>query len=239
MVTLIDESKEPNKKQNKMFIREMEIPDEVKKNNLINQDDTLFLSSRTQRVQKQTRSLNIGPNRNSLQPRSLFSHKVQSPNVDRLKPTTEAQLGVGTIFIPRPMLPIESSLGTPLPTEIEIGSFTALNTDKFTYYSFFERIEDKIRFRWESEVRSALTRISREEISSYPKNIAVSNLEIILSREGTVEKILLLRSCGLSPLDEAPAKAFWEAKNFMNPPAGLIESDGKIHLRYQFLVYLR
>jgi len=235
-VTLVDEP-EYQSKLKKTFIRDMEIPEEIKKNSQNRDDLAMFLSSRTQRVQKQSRSINIGPNRNSLQPKSILARRFYNQNVDQVKPTAEAQLGV--VSIPMPVLPIESTIGTALPTEIEIGSFTALNTDKFTYYSFFERIEDKIRYLWESEVRSALTRISGQEISRYPKNIAVSNLEIILTREGNVEKILLLRSCGLPLLDEAPAKAFWGAKNFMNPPAGLIDPDGKIRLRYQFLVYLR
>ena len=43
-----------------------------------------------------------------------------------------------------------------MPKEITVGSFTALNTDRYLYYSFYARIEELIRFRWESAVRQAM-----------------------------------------------------------------------------------
>jgi len=237
LVEIIEKS--PSDQVKQQIVRDFETPKEIQKDIQNNTDPAMFLSSRAQRVQKQTRASIIGPNRNSFQPRPLSPRSNKNPRNEKVDPTAKAQLGPGEFNFSSPVMPIESTVGTLLPNEIEIGSFTALNTDKFTYYSFFERIEDKIRFRWENEVRKALSRISSQEIARYPKNIAISNLEIILSRDGEVEKIFLTRSSGLRPLDEAPAQAFWEAKNFMNPPQGLLEANNKIHLRYQFLVYLK
>lgn len=230
-VTLVEDPRPDTQKQ-KLFVRDLETPKEIQKDIQNLDEPSLFLSSRVQRVKRQTRSLNIGPTRNSFAPRPLLPRVNQNT-------VMKAQSGVGGFSIPQPALPVESSLGILLPNEIEVGSFTALNTDKFTYYSFFERIEDKIRYRWETEVRAALNKIPSYELAKYPKKMAITNLEIILNQEGYVEKILLTRSSGFPLLDEAPAKAFWDAKNFMNPPQGLLEPDNKIHLRYQFVVYLK
>jgi hypothetical protein len=230
-ITLVEESPS-NKAREKLIVRDLDTPKEIQKEIQNSDDPAMFLSSRMQRVKKQTRSLNVGPTRNSFAPKPLMPRLKENT-------VTKAQIGLGGFNIPPPTLPIESTLGTLLPNEIEIGSFTALNTDKFTYYSFFERIEDKIRYRWENQVRMAINKIPTYELARYPKKMAITNLEIILSREGYIEKILLTRSSGLQLIDEAPAKAFWDAKNFMNPPQGLLESDNKIHLRYQFVVYLK
>lgn len=240
-VTLFEKFKpiSQSKKPEKMVVRDLEVPDKVKKDIQNDNEPALFSSSKTQRVTEQTRALSIGPNRNSLAPRPLQIHLSNSKKTGKREVFEKADLGDRFIDLPAPSLAIESTVGTLLPSEIKIGSFTALNTDKFTYYSFFERIEDKLRYRWEIEVREALRQIPPYELAQYPKNMAITHLEVILDRSGTVEKILLTRSSGLAKVDEAPAKAFWNAKNFMNPPQGLVEEDGKVHLRYQFLVYLK
>jgi TonB family protein len=134
--------------------------------------------------------------------------------------------------------PRESSLGTKLPNNIEIGSLTVLNTDQFTYYSFFERIENQVRFRWEQELFSTIKSMDPKELRQYPRKGALTVLEVVLDETGSVENIFLLGSSGLKPFDTAAAQAFIKAKQFMNPPIHLVDSDKKIRLQYQLLVYL-
>lgn len=49
-----------------------------------------------------------------------------------------------------------STTGEQLPQDIQIGDFTALNTDRFVYYTFYARIEEQIRHRWVRYVKAAI-----------------------------------------------------------------------------------
>lgn len=222
----------PETAQVHQIVREVPIPEEVKQKEA-NDDPALFLSSQKQRVSRQTRVERFGPTRN--QPRAP---RPSLAELARQKEATALGEEPGNFFAGIPQ-PSEASLNNLLPKDVEIGSFTALNTDKFTYYSFFERVEDLIRFRWEQRVRAALANISREEIERYPRGLAISHIDVVLNLSGQIEKIVLLRSSGLDLIDRAPADAFWDAKQLPNPPRGLVEDDGYIHLRYQFLVLLK
>ncbi|MCS6838049.1 MAG: hypothetical protein NZ480_04305 [Bdellovibrionaceae bacterium] len=241
-VKLMTEKDSPAKKE-KTFLRDLEIPDEIKKR-LDNQDEpALFLSKTTQRVKKETRALKIGPTQN----RPRISHsplQVPPKAVSQLTPLSQqAQLvspvGDSARSVVAALPPLESTVGILVPQTVEVGEFTALNTDRFTFYTFFERIESSIRFIWEGRVRKVLGTFGSDIKRLLPTNYASTIIEVQLNSEGRVVKILLLKSSGVSALDEACAYAFWEVKEFKNPPKELIESDGLIHLRYQFIVYLR
>ncbi|HMN69995.1 MAG TPA: hypothetical protein PKC28_15745, partial [Bdellovibrionales bacterium] len=50
----------------------------------------------------------------------------------------------------------QSSIAEFIPG-IEEGAFTALNTDQFTYYTFFARMNEQVRNRWVSAVRAYMS----------------------------------------------------------------------------------
>jgi TonB family protein len=131
-----------------------------------------------------------------------------------------------------------STVGEQLPDSIPVGEITALNTDRFTYYSFFARIEDIIRPRWESQVRSGINRMSRQELSLGPSNRFVTQLTVVLDRNGNFLEAQLLRSSNVPSLDQAASDAFRSARILPNPPQGLIEEDGKVRLNYSFTVFV-
>ena len=49
-----------------------------------------------------------------------------------------------------------SMSGERLPEDVRIGNFTALNTDRFVYYTFYARVEEQIRHRWVRYVKAAI-----------------------------------------------------------------------------------
>jgi TonB family protein len=123
---------------------------------------------------------------------------------------------------------------------VSVGSFTALNTDRYTFYSFFARVEDLVRFRWETRVRTAIDNYDRGYVLGVigQKNWLTS-LDIWLTKDGRFHSAHVLKESGIPGFDQAAAMAFKEAGMFSNPPAEMVEDDGYIHLRYNFNVRFR
>jgi len=120
-----------------------------------------------------------------------------------------------------------------LPKDIPYGNQTVLNTDKVRYASFINRIADEIYQPWVEAAERAL----HEYVLGHRKmepNIYITRLKVTLNAEGSVTGIQVMDSCGVSELDEAPKKAFWESEPFPNPPNQLFEKDGYVRLTYEF-----
>ncbi|PWU12519.1 MAG: hypothetical protein C5B49_16110, partial [Bdellovibrio sp.] len=133
--------------------------------------------------------------------------------------------------------PLLSTVSQDLPKEVEIGSFTALNTDRLLYYSFYARIEELIRDNWESAVHSTIEKTPREKFEASLQSVWNTDLEILLRPDGKFHKALLLKGAGIDGFDWAAMDAFSSAKMFPNPHKEMIESDGLVHLRYRFSVH--
>lgn len=126
-----------------------------------------------------------------------------------------------------------STSGERLPEDVRIGNFTALNTDRFVYYTFYARVEEQIRNRWVRYVKAAIYGGGDVSIG---KNEFLTNVEIILNRQGEFVRALVHQTSGSKDLDAAPILAFREARMIPNPPREMIKPDGTIRLLYSFSV---
>jgi len=206
-------------------------------------------------VKKQTKALKLGLTRNSFSAGRLAARSapsIPSPSLRTTRPRAKSRHESPPVSSASQISPLisdmdltqfqqfsePSQIGHMLPDDIAVGLFTALNTDRFTYYSFFERIEDKIRYPWESQVLRGLKDLSNQRLANYPYKKAVTQIEIVLNLNGDVENIYLLKSSAINEFDQAAIDSFLLAKQFGNPPRGLAEEDGKIHLKFQFMVLL-
>jgi protein TonB len=64
----------------------------------------------------------------------------------------------------------------------------------------------------------------------------ITKLMIVLNSAGTLVKVQVLRDSGVSDLDDAAIEAFRAAAPFPNPPKGIIESDGTVKIRWDFVI---
>lgn len=131
-----------------------------------------------------------------------------------------------------------SSVKTHVPG-IEEGSFTALNKQQFTYYSFFYRSGEQIGNRWRDGLVNLAQQLKREEFLILAKARRETVIEVLLTKEGHFSRAYLLKSSGDRRLDLLPFEAFRAAAPFMNPPKGLVDADGMIRLKYAFVVDFR
>lgn len=226
-----------SKKTKKAFVTETESKEEVFEK-LRDQAD--YLSQFTKRVKRemrarandrtQNRNLNLNP---TLQPRpqkqGVAGMERQRDEGGNLAAPGMNQPAVRNVAIG------PSTLAEYIPG-VEEGAFTALNTDQFTYYAFFSRINEQIRNRWVGNVRGYVSRLSPAELQSLSKYDRQTVIEIVLTKDGRFTSSMVHQSSGDRRLDQTTVEAFRAAMPFLNPPSGLVESDGMIHLKYGFMV---
>lgn len=231
----------------KSIVREALAPEQVKKP--LSDDPAPFLSSQTQRVKEQTRAAETGMTQNRGSQKASVQNKK---NVTTDSPAPKAKLpslqdeGLRQFVqssnqnqMPLMPSPGISTVGENLPEDVAIGSFTALNTDRYLFYSFYARIEEQIRFRWEDQVKASIEQTPKAQLRANVRSKWVSNIEIILSPSGEFQKAIIMKESGLRSFDEAAIAAFAEARLFPNPPREMIDpEDGLIHLSYSFSVQL-
>ena len=221
----------------KSFVTETQTKDTVE--DLKDQAD--FLSQFTKRVKKQLRAANNGPTVNAA-PKPTPPSPQENKRVSGLQAHDPGE-GVGepgaaTNQTIRNAAIGQSSIAEYIPG-VQEGAFTALNTDQFTYYTFFARMNEQVRNRWISNVRSYMARVSAKELEFMSKMERHTMVEIILSPDGKFSSSVMQNSSGDHELDQTTVDAFRQAAPFQNPPHGMVEADGYIHLRYGFVIQFR
>ncbi|MBX3022823.1 MAG: TonB family protein [Bdellovibrionales bacterium] len=206
-----------------------------------------YLSEFTKRVKKQIVARNSGPTRNSqptvipLRPKEVHD-RGRVAGMDT-QPRARREEGVGLPTVGGNQSMREVAIGPSSVAEfipgVEQGEFTALNTDQFTYYSFFARINEQIRNRWVTGIRNYMAQLSTKDHEMLSKIDRQTVVEIILTPNGEFSSSVLEHSSGDRVLDQTTVDAFRAAAPFLNPPRGIVESDGFIHLRYGFVVRFR
>jgi TonB family protein len=237
-ITILDTDDSPKNK--KTFVSETESQEKVFEN-LKDQAD--YLSQFTKRVQKQMRArandrtqnrrLNLNP---TLQP------SPQKQGVAGMERTKEDGGSLPMPGINQPStrnVAIGPSTLSELIPGVEEGAFTALNTDQFTYYAFFSRINEQIRSRWVSNVRGYVSGLSQQELEVLSKYDRQTVIEVVIGKDGRYSSSMVHQSSGDRRLDQTTLEAFRAALPFLNPPSGLVEADGMIHLKYGFMVRFR
>jgi TonB family protein len=116
------------------------------------------------------------------------------------------------------------------------GDLTFLNSDFSTYASFYNRITPKIVYTWGNNIDDiALFPHMREKLRT--KLRWATRVELILNKLGHVKNVMIINSSGSDELDQAVVDSLKTAGPYLNPPTGMIESDGTVHITGEFSVY--
>lgn len=235
-------------KPKQQIVRQALAPDKL----LREEDETLarFLSAQKQRVREesQARMSGMTQNRNESNSRSQQQKQQKTQALPQQPQNAPKDYDPNGIDITKNLKEYQqmqaqqsapSTVGEALPQDVKVGSFTALNTDRFTYYSFFARVEELIRFRWESRIRDFIDANDRAYVMNVlARHNWVTEVDIWLTRDGRFHSSHLMHESGIPKFDAAAINAFREAGMFPNPPQDMVESDGFIHLKYGFDVNL-
>ncbi len=120
--------------------------------------------------------------------------------------------------------------------KVETGMQTLLSTREFVYYSYYQRIREKIRSQWEPMIKEKVRKVFASGRSIASSHDRITQVIIVLNKEGSLIKVQVIGESGIKDLDDAAVDAFRAAEPFPNPPKGIVEQDGMIRIRWDFVL---
>lgn len=115
---------------------------------------------------------------------------------------------------------------------------TKLNTKEFKYYGYYQRIKSQLNQWWGPKVRERVVRMFKKGRMLASEGNKTTKLIIILNDVGTLVRVQVLGESGIRDLDEAAIDAFRAAAPFPNPPKGIVDADGTVKIRWDFVIEL-
>jgi TonB family protein len=120
--------------------------------------------------------------------------------------------------------------------DVKTGMQTLLSTREFVYYSYYNRIKDRLRQYWEPKIKEKMERIVRQGRTIASNQDRITRIVIILDKSGTLVRVQIIGPSGVNDLDEAAVEAFRAAAPFPNPPKGIVDGDGTIKIHWDFIL---
>ena len=113
---------------------------------------------------------------------------------------------------------------------------TALNTQEYVFYGYFQRIRERLDQAWVPILRERLLiyyRAGRQLASDMDHTTRVI---VTLNEKGEVVRVQLLSPSGIRDLDDAAIAAFNKAGPFPNPPRGMIDINHEVRVPWDFVL---
>jgi TonB family protein len=209
----------------KQVVTQSVVPDKYKVQET--EDKLRFLSDRVQRVKEQTKAAISGLTKNQAEKTKSSGQKLD-PFDNGYKPRISRQnIASNSAF---------STVSESLE-QVKVGSMTALNTDQYLFYSFFNRVNELVYLRWSSLVRLAQDQVAHRLYNKTVHTRWLTQIDIWIKPNGEFHSAHILKESGVPEFDRAAVAAFQQAGLFPNPPKELVEEDGFIHLKYGLTVY--
>jgi len=190
-----------------------------------------FLSERNQSVTKEMQTKNSGLTRNAV------NTSEKKPPI-KLADLTQTLVQKSPPPSEETSPSDETSKSSESLEKVQEGPMTSLNTERFVYYTFFSRIEERVRPIWERNLGDTQRRFQPAEVRRMINHTFITGIEVLLDEKGNYLGTHLIESCGIQAIDQAAIAAFQEAHSFPNPPTALIKEDGKIHLLFNLRYYI-
>lgn len=109
--------------------------------------------------------------------------------------------------------------------DAERGDFTALNSRKWKYAGFFNRMKRQVAQNWHPDS----VYLRRDPTGSvYGTKDRITVLQVSLTPTGQVAKVFVAQQSGVDFLDDEAIRAFREAQPFPNPPSGLVDARSNL-----------
>jgi TonB family protein len=119
--------------------------------------------------------------------------------------------------------------------DIDDGEETALNSKRWKFASFFNRVKRQVADHWHPE---EAYRRGDPTGSVYGSKNRLTVLRVQLKPDGTLANVALEQPSGVEFLDDEAIEAFKQAQPFPNPPRQLVDDGGVINFRFGFLFEL-
>ena len=118
--------------------------------------------------------------------------------------------------------------------DVDDGEETALNSKRWKFASFFNRVKRQVADHWHPE---EAYRRGDPTGSVYGSKNRLTVLRVQLKPDGSLANVALEQPSGVEFLDDEAIEAFKQAQPFPNPPLQLLD-QGVINFRFGFLFEL-
>lgn len=118
-----------------------------------------------------------------------------------------------------------------LPDVEDEGDTNLLNTRRFKYWDFFQRVKDRVSGEWEP---GSVWRSRDPTGQRYGVKPRLTILRVTLDVEGALKHMAVQRKSGLEFLDDEAERAFTAAGPFPNPPRDMLR-NGEIEFQFGFM----
>ena len=216
-------------------------------------DDDYFLSKNNQKVSKQTVAKDKGEFKNTKTKKSVDNKLVAQPSqtnpeqaqefhpLEKFNPMSDMsasfrEKSFNTMASTTPSSAATASQTQDYLKDKSIGVETILSTKEFKYYTYFNRIRKQLTQHWEPKVRDKLTKMFRQGRTIASEQDRTTKLLIILNQQGVLVNVQLVSDSGVKDLDEAAIESFRSASPFPNPPKGIVDPDGTVKIRWDFIL---
>jgi len=212
-------------------------------------DEARFLSEYDSRVPRETRSRRRGDEGRRPQaqaPRSKLAMGTPQPSGVQLPEGAGGERRGGPAGTPeglptlKELQPSDEQLRRAIGSremdylaEVDEGDETLLNSKRWRFASFFNRIKRQVADNWHPEV-AYRRRDPYGNVYGYRDRMTI--LRVHLHPGGRIEQVLLERPSGVDFLDDEAMQAFRAAQPFPNPPRQLVDPQtGLISFRFGFI----
>jgi protein TonB len=201
-----------------------------------------YLSDHNQKADKQTKSARIDDFKkgaNAQPPKAAKKEKAQDQKQaedDVLAENTKKdwkELSLKDLSISQEMSAPGAS--DDKLENVQQGDQTILSTREFRYFSYYHRIKELLRQHWKPNIEARVYKMW-ERGRQLSSSELTTKVLVLLSEQGAVRKISKVSGSGVPELDEAAVEAFEKAAPFPNPPKGIIDSDGFVRIRWDFIL---
>jgi TonB family protein len=120
--------------------------------------------------------------------------------------------------------------------DVKDGDKTMLSTKEFVYFGYYRRIRERLEVAWSTRLRSTLDSYVYGGRQLANDRNYVTGVIVVLDRNGKVTGVQLLQGSGARDLDQAAIDAFQSAGPFPDPPNGLVDDNGQIKIRWDFVL---
>jgi TonB family protein len=126
---------------------------------------------------------------------------------------------------------VQAALENFIP-EVKPGNQTALNARAAPFAAYIARMHRSIHKLWGFGQLEDWDELSGS--SPFNNQNLETTLELVLNRDGTIDKVTIVRASGYLPYDAAAIDVAYTAGPYPDPPREIRSSNGKIYVHWHF-----
>jgi protein TonB len=113
---------------------------------------------------------------------------------------------------------------------------TALNTKEFVFFTYYQRIRQRLDNAWIPILRERVVKFYESGRHLASDSEHTTKVLVLLNPQGEITTVKIVSESGTAELDDSAVAAFNQAGPFPNPPKGIVGPSGLIEIPWEFIL---